>query len=329
MNNSKILNIVTICSVLLLTGCSFSKFNKKNSKDYYNNVACSVPENIVKDNVDIRKKPMKPLWTEDVVLDDYVQPSAENTYTVKRGDTIYGIARRLGLSARQMLDLNGMDNNSKLFVGQTIKLPVGPKINNKKSITLPATETVNYTVKRGDSLFKIAKIHFMTIDELKDLNCLLSDKIYVGQVLKVNDNGQQVSQKSTLNQSNKPYSAKTLSVDQDGLYTIQPNDTLGKISNHFGVSINALKEVNGISDPSKLQIGKKIIIPNQTTIANVSDIAKTEPVATEPVQLIAPNNITPSHQSEKNVISEPVDNRVDFSDFFENFDEIPVVEINN
>jgi murein DD-endopeptidase MepM/ murein hydrolase activator NlpD len=47
----------------------------------------------------------------------------------------------------------------------------------------------------------------------------------------------------------------------DGVYTVAPGDTLSVIANRFGISLDLLVQVNGISDPNRITVGQQLIIP--------------------------------------------------------------------
>lgn len=89
-------------------------------------------------------------------------------YVVKSGDTLYGIARRYGVSVDELIKYNKLKSNV-LSIGQVIRIP--SKNNNK------------YIVKSGDTLYKIAKNNNISVDELMSLNNLNSTNLSIGQEL--------------------------------------------------------------------------------------------------------------------------------------------------
>ena len=93
-------------------------------------------------------------------------------YTVKRGDSLYSIARNYGVSVSDIMSLNKLNSNL-LSVGQTLKIPLSEKID----------ET--YVVKRGDSLYSIARRYNTTVDQIKQKNNLTSNILSIGQILKI------------------------------------------------------------------------------------------------------------------------------------------------
>ena len=143
----------------------------------------------------------------------------------------------------------------------------------------------------GDTLYSISKKLDTSIDELKQLNNLTSNKLSVGQILKIPtknvDIGDtdiyQVKQGDTLYSIAKQYnigvnqlkslnnlSTDILSVGQilnvpSGLslvntYIVSKGDTLYGIAKKFDISVNKLKEINDLSS-NMLTIGQKLIIP--------------------------------------------------------------------
>ena len=124
-----------------------------------------------------------------------IAPVATTTaYTVKKGDTISGVAARYGLRWQDVVAVNPGISPNKLRIGQVIQLPgqidvsktAAPRITAPQTTT-PApsrTETV-YVVKSGDSLSVIAQKHGVKVDDIRKANNLTGDKIIVGQKLKV------------------------------------------------------------------------------------------------------------------------------------------------
>lgn len=96
----------------------------------------------------------------------------ENTisYTVQKGDSLYSIARKYNTTIDRIKDLNNLTTNL-LSIGQVLLIPTDTNL-----------ETT-YTVKKGDSLYSIAKKYNTTVDRLKQLNNLTSNLLSIGQIL--------------------------------------------------------------------------------------------------------------------------------------------------
>lgn len=106
--------------------------------------------------------------------------AGEVVYTVKAGDTLGGIAVKYGTTYQAIAAYNGIKNPNLIHVGQKIKIqttgaPAAPK---------------TYTVKKGDSLWKIASALLGSgarWPEIQKANGLTSTTIHAGQVLKIPD----------------------------------------------------------------------------------------------------------------------------------------------
>lgn len=96
----------------------------------------------------------------------------ENTYTVKKGDNLYSIARTYGTTVDKLKDINNLTSNN-LSIGQVLKLPSGDT----------TKDNVVYTVQKGDSLYSIAREYGTTVDALKKLNNITSNTLSIGQKL--------------------------------------------------------------------------------------------------------------------------------------------------
>jgi len=97
-----------------------------------------------------------------------------HVHIVERGDALWEIASAYGMSVRELKSLNGQSSN-RIYPGQELHLmmkqPVPPDI---------------YTVKAGDYLARIARLHQMSVSDLKKANNMRRSVIYPGQELKVN-----------------------------------------------------------------------------------------------------------------------------------------------
>lgn len=107
---------------------------------------------------------------------------AEERYTVKSGDSLYTISRSYGISVESLKEANGLTGNH-LKPGQVLLI-----LNPKKRPLSKATPGVSaqnefYIVKPGESLYTISKKTGLSIDEIKRLNQLRTDRLLAGQRL--------------------------------------------------------------------------------------------------------------------------------------------------
>jgi LysM repeat protein len=151
----------------------------------------------------------------------------ENTYTVK-SDSLYKIAQKYNTTVDELKRANNLTSNI-LSVGQILKLP------NTSSET-PSSNTVNYTVKSGDSLYKIAGQYNVTVDAIKRANNLTTNNLQIGQVLRI-----------------------PLGTSRETTYTVKSGDSLYSIAKKYNTTVNRLKELNNLSS-NLLNIGQILIV---------------------------------------------------------------------
>ena len=116
--------------------------------------------------------------------------AAITDYKIVQGDTFSTIARKFHTTTRALMDANPGIEPTKLRIGQSIKIPapVAPLPPGSGTAT-PAAGVAGgdqtYVVKSGDTLIKIAADHKTTVKALRSANSLTTDKIKVGQKLKI------------------------------------------------------------------------------------------------------------------------------------------------
>jgi N-acetylmuramoyl-L-alanine amidase len=118
------------------------------------------------------------------------------TYKIKRGDTLFLVAGRFNTKVAVLLKLNNLKLEDPLFAGRKIMLPVN-KTGNEENTSVAALDpkeksdgrkksTRFYTVKKGDTLFLLAKNNSTTIQELLKLNNIkITDPLLYGQKIKL------------------------------------------------------------------------------------------------------------------------------------------------
>lgn len=99
--------------------------------------------------------------------------NGKTTYTVQKGDSLWVIANKYGITTEELKSYNNLTSNL-LSIGQVLKIPQGKT----------STENI-YTVKKGDSLWTIANRYNTTVEKIKVLNNLTSYLLSIGQQLKI------------------------------------------------------------------------------------------------------------------------------------------------
>ena len=108
----------------------------------------------------------------------------EQFYTIRRGDTLYRIATRFGTSTWALANLNGIHNPNRIYAGQTICVRAGHGWHDGDHHHGGKPGWFKYTIRRGDTLFSIARWYGTSVAELARINHIWNpDRIYAGQVI--------------------------------------------------------------------------------------------------------------------------------------------------
>ena len=185
-------------------------------------------------------------------------------YTVKRGDSLSSIAERFGVTVAQLREWNGIEADD---INAGVRIAVDASASRRVSKSEVKTST--YTVKKGDGLGAIAERHGMTLQEIRELNGLKDNNIQVGQKLKVTG-------KASEERSEKPEA-------KSSTYTVKKGDSLGAIAERFGVTVDQLRDWNGIKG-NNIQAGQKLTIGGKSKSSSKAGSSKSAKAKTHKVR---------------------------------------------
>ena len=238
------------------------------------------------------------------------------TYTVKQGDTLYGISNQYGVSVDDIIKLNNL-KSTNLSIGQILKIPnvsgTNPdntftyivkkgdslysianiydtnvnaliKLNNLKSTNLSIGQSllipekystpssipnyINYIVKKGDNLYSIARNFNVDVATIVKDNALNNTNLSVGQNLKIRSKNNEIVEECFGMEYNPPSNISTSN------YTVLKGDSLYKIANKFNTSVSDLIRLNNLTS-NTLSIGQVLKVPsNNSSSANVYTVQK-------------------------------------------------------
>lgn len=124
-------------------------------------------------------------------------------------------------------------------------------------VTPVSADGTTHVVQSGETLFRIALNHGVTVDALKQANGLVGNTIYVGQVLVIPGNGATTSTGASepANTGAQPSDAPA-----GGVHIVQRGENLFRIGLKYGVSVTALQRANGLTGTT-IYVGQRLNIP--------------------------------------------------------------------
>ena len=209
----------------------------------------------------------------------YVAPAGSNYYTVKSGDSLWSISKKFGITVDELKNANNLSSNL-LSVGQNLIIP-GKEAQDTSD---------EYVVKKGDTLYSIARKYNTSVDNLKSINNITTDSLAIGQIIKLPSTSSTASDTYIVKKGDSLYSiAKTYNTSVDKLkeinnltsnalaigqvlklpssnasekvvYTVKKGDSLYSIAREYGTTVDAIKKLNNITS-NTLSIGQKLLLP--------------------------------------------------------------------
>ncbi|MFB3147077.1 MAG: LysM peptidoglycan-binding domain-containing protein, partial [Thermodesulfobacteriota bacterium] len=183
---------------------------------------------------------------------------ATTKYVVTKGDNLYDLSRKFGVSVKDIKTANKLSNNN-LGIGNELLIPESNLKRNNR-----------YVVKSGDTISQIAEKFGVKTKDLKNSNKLKNDKLKIGQTLYIpyhnNSTNKVVDSKDEIVgpsiDEKKITSSENIQQKTPDIYTVKNGDTLGHIAEKHNVSLANLRKANGLKN-DKLKIGQVLTIANR------------------------------------------------------------------
>lgn len=208
---------------------------------------------------------------------------AARTYVVRKGDSLWKISRNQGVGLGELTRANNLAKTSVLKIGQKLQIPQSARaeaVTTATASVIPASADAAaaapiadasgpvYTVKSGDSLWKIARQQGVSVATLKQSNGLTSDSLKIGQKLHLPAAGASASVSSGISAGIATPSSDA-AWREPGQYTengqtihiVDFNESPAIIAKKYGIKATDLMRANNITDPKRVNYGQKLVIP--------------------------------------------------------------------
>ena len=183
-----------------------------------------------------------------------VTVAAGGEYEVRSGDTLWAIAQRHGTTAQTLAAVNEISVQTILYPGQSLRVPGGNKAGARASRSASGSAPVTHRVRRGDTLYDLARKHRTSAKVIAALNGISTRSVLrVGQRLDIAPGARTVAEARRAGETPRP---------SDGSrYTVRRGDSLWSIASLFGTTVDKLCRMNRISKQAVLHPGTVLQVP--------------------------------------------------------------------
>ncbi len=169
-------------------------------------------------------------------------------HRVRSGETLSTIARRYRTSVGRIMRANNLRSSHYIVAGKRLKIPKRGYTYAKRSVKRKAVPKSNqaqyHTVRRGDSLWTIARQYGTTTEAIQKLNGLQGTHLHKGQVLQISEGKHKAP----------------VQTDQLKTYQVKMGDSPFKIAQLHKMSLDRLLEINRLSHRSKIYPGQQLYV---------------------------------------------------------------------
>jgi len=197
-------------------------------------------------------------------------------HVVQKGETLYRIAKNNNTTVAELKSANSMSSNT-IYPGQRLQLPGASGIQNYSnsgtrtrsagtfkgaSNTVPPAgkdnqNTISCTVQEGDNLNDLARRYSTTVEQIRELNSLTSDRIYKGQKLLI-PYKQRLSRRAPASPEDPATEYNTIAQNPEKTHIVQPGETVASIAMKYGYTEERFREINGLRPQEVVKINQRL-----------------------------------------------------------------------
>jgi len=177
----------------------------------------------------------------------YVPPRTYYTHhRVRRGETLSHLADRYHTSIRAIMDANNLRRANYVRVGQRLKIPARGKSRTyvlaRQAAEADSSKPLRHRVKRGESLWLLARAYNTNIREIMRLNNMTSTRLHVGQVLVVRQGVDETALEGTRS------------------YQVKKGDSPYRIATLHNMELERFLRINQLTPRSKIYPGQTLLV---------------------------------------------------------------------
>ncbi len=190
---------------------------------------------------------------------------AADPVVVRPGDTLTSIARRSGVSIEQIVQLNRIADPNKIYVGQELRLEDAPQTDAPEAdASTTSGGQVIHIVRRGESTWSIAMHYGVTVAAVAEANGLSNPgRIFAGTPLVIPGGTAPPAPRAAPAQP-APTSGGQV------IHIVRRGESTWGIAMHYGVTVAAVADANGLSNPGRIFAGMGLVIPGGTPAPRAS-----------------------------------------------------------
>jgi len=224
----------------------------------------------------VSKKVASPANTTAIDLSEVATKEATATHKLRKGETLYSVASRYGMTTKELMAVNDIRNPRRVRAGRKLKVygkaskktvaggTTAINLENATSAKVQADSV--HVLKSGETLGHVAERYGVSSKKIMAWNGIKDPRrVRAGTKLKIKGGSAPTASKAPSSKSTAvAASTKKASSGSSSTHTLKSGETLGHVAERYGVSSKKIMAWNGIKDPRRVRAGTKLKIKGGT-----------------------------------------------------------------